>query len=279
VVLLRGGAQEAEDRLEESVKIGNEMISWEIVKTISWEIFDPWLPFVVSTLFTVLLSCYTFRYMMGRSVASTTSASSGGLGQREALLAESMVAGGPGRVGLLGRVTGPVQVEVRGNSNGAVGVCFCGQLNVIYWWRAVAVNGHSILVSDSVGSAEVSARAAAATMRLWGSLWEGADEVEVRVEGVHSDLARTRLEEQAEDCQNKYGVRVRLQFEEPGAGGADDDGEEVGGARELAEQLIAGDGAGQQAQGFHNSNLRIVDNVVFQLVDHTSKLSKHYFDL
>ena len=97
------------------------------------------------------------------------------------------------------------------------------------------------------------------------------------MEGVHSDLARTRLEEQAEDCQNKYGVRVRLRFEEPDDGGAD--GGEVGGARDLAEQLIAGEGAGQQAQGFHNSNLRIVDNVVFQLVDHTSKLSKHYFDL
>jgi len=243
---------------------------------ISWEIFDPWLPIVVSTLFTILLTCYTFRYMMKSSPAAS-STSSGGLGQREALLAESMMAGGPGRVGLLGRVVGPVQVEVRGNSNGAVGVCFCGQLNVIYWWRAVAVNGHSILVSDSVGSMEVSARAAAATMRLWGSLWEGADKVEVRVEGVHSDLARTRLEEQAEDCQNKYGVRVCLRFEEPGDGdGADG---EVGGARELAEQLIAGEGAGQQAQGFHNSNLRIVDNVVFQLVDHTSKLSKHYFDL
>ena len=99
----------------------------------------------------------------------------------------------------------------------------------------------------------------------------------MRVEGVHSDLARTRLEEQAEDCQNKYGVRVRLRFEEPGD--ADGGGGEVGGARELAEQLIAGEGSGQQAQGFHNSNLRIVDNVVFQLVDHTSKLSKHYFDL
>jgi len=266
VVLLRGGAQEGEDRLEEIVN-----------KMISWEIFDPWLPFVVSTLFTVLLSCYTFRYMMGRSACASTSASSGGLGQREALLAESMMAGGPGRVGLLGRVVGPVLVEVRGNSNGAVGVCFCGQLNVIYWWRAVAVNGHSMLVGDSLGSAEVSARAAAATMRLWGKLWEGADKVEVRVEGVHSDLARTRLEEQAEDCQNKYGVRVRLRFEEPGD--ADGGGGEVGGARELAEQLIAGEGSGQQAQGFHNSNLRIVDNVVFQLVDHTSKLSKHYFDL
>ena len=100
----------------------------------------------------------------------------------------------------------------------------------------------------------------------------------MRVEGVHSDLARTRLEEQAEDCQNKFGVRVRLRFEEPGDGGGAADGE-VGGARELAEQLIAGEGAGQQEQGFHNSNLRIVDNVVFQLVDHTSKLSKHYFDL
>ena len=62
VVLLRGGTQEAEDRLEKSLEIISKMISWEIVnKTISWEIFDPWLPFVVSTLFTILLSCYTFR--------------------------------------------------------------------------------------------------------------------------------------------------------------------------------------------------------------------------
>ena len=97
----------------------------------------------------------------------------------------------------------------------------------------------------------------------------------VRVEGVHSDLARTRLQEQADDCQNKYGVRVRLCFEEAASG----EGGDGGGAGELAEQLIAGEGAGQQDQGFHNSNLRIVDNVVFQLVDHTSKLSKHYFDL
>ena len=96
------------------------------------------------------------------------------------------------------------------------------------------------------------------------------------MEGVNGDLAKRRLEEQAEDCQNKYGVRVRLRFEQPDHGGQGDAG---GGARELADQLIAGEGAGQQAQGFHNSNLRIVDNVVFQLVDHTSKLSKHYFDL
>jgi len=250
------------------------MITSEILKLVSWEIFDPWLPFAVSTLFTVLVSCYTFRYMMGRST-TIGGVSSEVLSQREALLAESMMAGGPGRVGLLGRVVGPVEVEVRGNSNGAVGVCFCGQLNVIYWWRAVAVNGHSVLVSDSVGSTEVSARAAAATMRLWGGLWEGADKVEVRVEGVNGDLAKRRLEEQAEDCQNKYGVRVRLRFEQPDHGGQG----AGGGARELADQLIAGEGAGQQAQGFHNSNLRIVDNVVFQLVDHTSKLSKHYFDL
>ena len=104
---------------------------------------------------------------------------------------------------------------------------------------------------------------------------------QVRVEGVNGDLAKRRLEEQAEDCQNKYGVRVRLRFEQPDHGGQGDAGGAGvgGGARELADQLIAGEGAGQQAQGFHNSNLRIVDNVVFQLVDHTSKLSKHYFDL
>ena len=99
------------------------------------------------------------------------------------------------------------------------------------------------------------------------------------MEGVNGDLAKRRLKEQAEDCQNKYGVRVRLRFEQPDHGGQDGGGGAGGGARELADQLIAGEGAGQQAQGFHNSNLRIVDNVVFQLVDHTSKLSKHYFDL
>ena len=37
------------------------MITSEILKLVSWEIFDPWLPFAVSTLFTVLVSCYTFR--------------------------------------------------------------------------------------------------------------------------------------------------------------------------------------------------------------------------
>ena len=100
------------------------------------------------------------------------------------------------------------------------------------------------------------------------------------MEGVNGDLAKRRLEEQAEDCQNKFGVRVRLRFEQPDHGGGGAGGQGAGGgARELADQLIAGEGAGQQAQGFHNSNLRIVNNVVFQLVDHTSKLSKHYFDL
>ena len=98
---------------------------------------------------------------------------------------------------------------------------------------------------------------------------------------MEGDLAKRRLEEQAEDCQNKFGVRVRLRFEQPDHAGQGNAGGQGagGGARELADQLIAGEGAGQQAQGFHNSNLRIVDNVVFQLVDHTSKLSKHYFDL
>ena len=42
---------------------------------------------------------------------------------------------------------------------------------------------------------------------------------QVRVEGVSGDLAKRRLEEQAEDCQNKYGVRVRLRFEQPDHGG------------------------------------------------------------
>ena len=44
------------------------------------------------------------------------------------------------------------------------------------------------------------------------------------MEGVNGDLAKRRLEEQAEDCQDKYGVRVRLRFEQPDHGGQGDAG-------------------------------------------------------
>ena len=207
--------------------------------------------------------------------------------------AESMVAGGPGRVGTLGRVSGLVEVQVlllhllllllpqvRSTSSSAVGVCCCPDLSVMYWWRAEGKNGHSLLLGGELGGAEVGARAGAAAMRVWGALWEGADRVEVTVVGVEGELARTRLGEQAEDCMNKYGVRVRLCFSEGERGAGAGAGEAgAGGARLLADQLIEGRGTGQQAEGFYNMNLRIVNSEVYQLVDHTSKLAKHFFDL
>ena len=59
------------------------------------------------------------------------------------LLADDLRSGGPGLVGGIGRVEGRVEVQVRGNTSGAVGVCLCRTLNVMYWWRAVGKNGHS----------------------------------------------------------------------------------------------------------------------------------------
>ena len=187
-------------------------------------------------------------------------------------LAADLISGGPGLVGGTGRVEGKVEVQVRGDSSGAVGVCLCRQLHVMYWWRAVGKNGHALLLNGSkdVSGGDRVARGAAAAIRLWGSMWEQADRVDIFMPAIENEKVRRKVEEQAEDCQNKYGVRVGLIFEET-EGGA--------GARELADQLLAGRGAGQVDEGWHNSNLRIVDRVVHQLVDHTDRLAKHYFDL
>jgi len=175
-------------------------------------------------------------------------------------------------VGGTGRVEGKVEVQVRGDNSGAVGVCLCRQLHVMYWWRAVGKNGHALLLNGpkDVSGGDRVARGAAAAIRLWGSMWEQADRVDIFMPAIENEKVRRKVEEQAEDCQNKYGVRVGLIFEET---------EGEAGARELADQLLAGRGAGQVDEGWHNSNLRIVDRVVHQLVDHTDRLAKHYFDL
>ena len=93
-----------------------------------------------------------------------------------------------------------------------------------------------------------------------------------------------RLEEQAEDCQNKFGVRVRVQYDgaassggvqydqEQGAGGGD-------GGRALCDQLLAGAGVTQAEEGWHNTNLRMVNDTVHQLVDHTTRLQSHFFEI
>ena len=51
------------------------------------------------------------------------------------------------------------------------------------------------------------------------------------------------------------------------------------GGHALSSQLLGGGGVGQHEEGWYNRNLRIVGDVVHQLVDHTSKLSSHYFDI
>ena len=192
------------------------------------------------------------------------------------LLAEDLRNGGPGTAGGTGRVQGKVEVQVRGNTSGAVGVCLCRTLNVMYWWRAVGKNGHSLLLTgcseasdnNSVTETDIIARGAAAAVRLWGAMWEKAESVDICLPNIENENIRRKLEDQVEDCQNKYGVRVRLSYE----GGQ-------GGAHDLAEQLMSGRGAGQVDEGWHNMNLRMVDNIVHQLVDHTDRLAKHYFDL
>ena len=192
------------------------------------------------------------------------------------LLAEDLRAGGPGSVGVMGRVEGKVEVQIRGNTSGAVGVCLCRSLNVMYWWRAVGKNGHSLFLSgvneasdnNSVTGNDILAHGAVAAVRLWGAMWEKADRVEIFLPEIENEKVKRKLLDQVEDCQNKYGVRVVVAFEGRG-----------GGAQDLAEQLLSGRGAGQVDEGWHNMNLRMVDNVVHQLVDHTDKLARHYFDL
>ena len=91
---------------------------------------------------------------------------------------------------------------------------------------------------------------------------------------IFSDsTARMRLEEQAEDCQNKFGVRVSVECDqERGAGTTD-------GGRALCDQLVAGGGVGQAEEGWHNTNLRMVNDTVHQLVDHTTRLQSHFFEI
>ena len=84
--------------------------------------------------------------------------------------------------------------------------------------------------------------------------------------------SRQRLEEQVEDCQTKYGVRVRVEHD-PGHVGDQD------GGHDLCVQLLRGDGVSQHEDGWYNTNLRMVGDTIHQLVDHTSKLSSHFFEI
>ena len=88
-------------------------------------------------------------------------------------------------------------------------------------------------------------------------------------------IVRARLEEQAEDCQNKFGVRVSVEYGE----GAEQGAGQSDGGRALCDQLLAGGGVTQAEEGWHNTNLRMVNDTVHQLVDHTTRLQSHFFEI
>ena len=71
--------------------------------------------------------------------------------------------------------------------------------------------------------------------------------------------------------ENKSKKELELKYEEEDGGPA--------GGRDLAMQLLRGGGVGQEEEGWHNTNLRMVHNTIHQLVDHTDRLSKHFFEL
>ena len=136
----------------------------------------------------------------------------------------------------------------------------------MYWFRLGLQNGQQVTLAGDCQQA--GARTAVAAIRLWGEMWAGADTVTIH---LHCGDTNSRLMEQVEDCQTKYGVRVMVKLEE-------EEGRQAGG-RDLATQLVSGGGVGQQEEGWYNNNLRMVDNTIHQLVDHTSRLSQHFFQL
>ena len=82
-------------------------------------------------------------------------------------------------------------------------------LQVIYWWRLELSNGHSAVPGLATAAAdEVTARAAAAAIRVWGEAWRHAASVTIHLDSEAA--ASRRLQELAEDCQTKYGVRVAV---------------------------------------------------------------------
>ena len=188
--------------------------------------------------------------------------------ERLSLLAADLRAGGAGLVGGRGRVEGEVRVDVMTDRSSCVGVCSSPVLQVMYWFRLGLENGQEVRLAGESGQA--GARAAVAAIRLWGEMWAGADRVTLHLTSPDT-TTNPRLREQVEDCQTKYGVRVVVKVEE----------EEVGqaGGRDLALQLLSGGGVGQQEEGWYNNNLRMVDNTIHQLVDHTGRLSQHFFEL
>jgi len=183
--------------------------------------------------------------------------------RRVSRLADDLRDGGAGLVAGVGRVEGVVHVYIQTNQEACVGVCVCSSIQVMYWWRLAMENGHSLLVPGTADS--ITARAAAAAIRLWGNMWSQADRVVLFLDNISDSESRTRLSEQAEDFQNKYGVRAELKYNNINTSD---------GGHALSSQLL-----GQQEEGWYNRNLRIVGDVVHQLVDHTSKLSSHYFDI
>lgn len=186
-------------------------------------------------------------------------------------LRESLIHGGHGS---LGKLTGKVELEIGGQSNGSAAVCISRDLNVMHWWRATGENGTNLL-GNCIDGGEVTARSIVAAIRLWGKWWESAESVTINSSSVTSSKMKTFVTEQLEDCQNKYGVRVIWREH---SNYFDRDLQELrDGGQELVQQLVRGEGVGQEGQGLHNINLRVMNGNIFQLVNHNNSLDKHYF--
>lgn len=186
-------------------------------------------------------------------------------------LRQSLIHGGHGSQT---KFTGSVEMEVGGQMNGSAAVCISRDLNVMHWWRATGQNGTNLL-GNCVSSEEVTARSVVAALRLWGQGFEEASKVTIHSSLVTESKMKNFVLDQLGDCQDKFGVRVVWEQHSDYFNQLEQD--QLRGGQELVQQLVRGDGAGQQDQGLHNINLRVMNGSVFQLVNHNSKLNKHYF--
>jgi len=186
-------------------------------------------------------------------------------------LRESLINGGHGNIG---KLSGRVELEIGGQNNGSAAVCISRNLSVMHWWRATGENGNNLL-GNCIDGCEVTARSIVAALRLWGKNWEKAEIVIINSSLVTSSKMKNFVTDQIEDSQNKFGVRI-IWNEDDNYFNTDSPTNNRGG-QELVQQLVRGDGAGQDNQGLHNINLRVIDGIIFQLVNHNNSLNKYFF--
>jgi len=175
-----------------------------------------------------------------------------------------------GGVGATGRVAGRVDVCVTGDENGTAAVCISRDLNVIYWWKTDKQQTNEFL-GEILNNEEYSARSIIAAIRLWGKNWREAERVNIYTDKPVSSKLQMLVLQQVEDCQNKFGVKVTMHWLGNG---------NCAGGLELVEQLKESRGPSHQAkEGFHNNNLRVFEDSVFQLVNQSSTLASNLFSI